>query len=153
MPRIAATLLCLLTLALSSTARAQSGTVSCDLVQGDLAISSISDTEIDGTLSGDVEGSLVITVDHVAIFPTPFGPVKYIAGHGTLTTADGTLATHDRIVIFPYQGHHYWLGRHLLNNGTGVYADHFGRLRSHGEVNADHTADLHYRGAICTATP
>ena len=90
MLRIAATLLCLLTLALSSTARAQSGAVSCDLVQGDLAISSISDTEIDGTLTGDVEGLLVITVDHVATFPTPLGPVKYIAGHGTLTTADGT---------------------------------------------------------------
>jgi hypothetical protein len=153
MLRFAATLACLFALTFTTTSRAQTGTVTCDLVQGDTAISSITNTDINGTLSGDVTGTITITVDHVYPIFTPFGWARYIKGHGTLSTADGAFDTHDHILIYHYHGQTYWTGVDRLTNGSGVYADHVGRLKSHGTVNADHTANLHYHGAICTASP
>ena len=94
MLRFATFLLAVLTLALTTTTlRAQTGTISCDLIAGDLAITSISPTAISGTFSGDLVGSLDTTIDHVYTFPTPWGPAKFIAAHSTITTANPSMAS------------------------------------------------------------
>jgi len=105
------------------------------MVEGTIEATFVSDTVVEGTISGDLEGTITVDLE---------------AGTTTLTVGDGTITTMDRVLIRP-EGRDLavWLGLHVIDEGTGAFENAIGGFRTLGTVDRK-TGDvtLEYLGFI-----
>jgi hypothetical protein len=127
----------------------------CQLVSGGIVAAFVSDTEIEGTISGSVNGDAFATI--LALDPHGDGSIGVEMQHTYVDKEPsggevGRIFTMDRGVLAPEDPPAYRFNNQLqVTGGTGTFAGASGRLHAHGSVNLGTGAiELTYQGRVCT---
>lgn len=126
----------------------------CQLVSGEIEAQFVSDTEIQGTISGSVNGDAFATI--LALVPHGDGGIGVEMTH-TYVDKDasgnelGRIFTMDRGVLAPVDPPAYRFNNQLvITGGAGTFDGASGRLHAHGSVNLGTGAiALSYQGRVC----
>lgn len=122
----------------------------CHPVQGGIREIVVGPDTADGTISGDVSGTVGIKI--VSLNQLPSGVVQFQA-RCTYHTSEGTFTTLDNADLSPIEPPLYRVNNRLdVTGGTEGFAGATGNLHTHGTVNFVYggLVDLHYVGEMCT---
>jgi len=134
----------------------------CSNVKGTVRANFVSETEVEGTISGDVAGQAFATIQSITAKKNGIADVtlthRYVTPDGEIFTSDkGTLRPISEMI----GGYGDWFdfdNRLTVVGGTGAYAGATGTLRARGLLNPFITAaanygpggiQLEYSGRVC----
>ena len=140
---------CLLGIA-SLLARAASN---CHAVGGTVSTNFVNATTTTGTATGDLAGSIGVTV--LSVTPGPNGTVVFHNQHTWVTSSGDTIyAQAADVTAFPTPVTNFYAANYLngvkIAGGTGRFAKATGKISSWGAVNLNlGEVSLRYEGTVC----
>ena len=120
---------------------------SCQNIGGTVDAAFVSGTQIQGTITGSVEGAAFATVDQLT--QSGNGAYHVLLRHRYVTVS-GEVWTTDAGVLTPIDPPLFRFNNRLtVVGGTGVYANATGSIQAHGTVILGGAIELRYHGHVC----